>query len=214
MPSRLRGRLLFLKDPVLKLDTILKSCKGVILIKNTEDFMNQYICNYRTIGEISTTDISFLPSVYNFYKNDIIMPKKSLDDMILLLSKDYGLTKVLYSELDRMTAESAISLINYNTPERNMNIPTNDIWQLPQNLLTSRFYKDFYERFVKIGDSPKIILVYIPDKDYFMSNSSFFETAIYIYRGINEDDFNKKGPEYKHYLNNMFLLSEALKMQY
>ena len=176
--------------------------------------MEQYICTYRTIGEISTTDSSFLPSVYNFYKNDIIMPKKSLDDMILLLSKDYGLTKVLYSELDRMTAESAISLINYNTPERNMNIPTNDIWQLPQNLATSRFYKDFYERFVKIGDSPKIILVYIPDKDYFMSNSSFFETAIYIYRGINEDDFNKKGPEYKHYLNNMFLLSEALKMQY
>ncbi|EFU75674.1 hypothetical protein HMPREF0381_2439, partial [Lachnoanaerobaculum saburreum DSM 3986] len=58
---------------------------------------------------------------------------------------------------------------------------------------------------------PKIILVYIPDKDYFMSNSSFFEIAIYVYRGINEDDFNKKGPEYKHYLNSMFLLSEALK---
>lgn len=179
-----------------------------------ENFMNQYICNYRTIGEISTTDISFLPSVYNFYKNDIIMPKKSLDDMILLLSKDYGLTKVLYSELDRMTAESAISLINYNTHENNLNIPTNDIWQLPQSLSTSRFYKDFYERFVKIGDSPKIILIYIPDKDYFMSNSSFFETAIYVYRGINKDDFNKKGPEYKHYLNSMFLLSESLKMQY
>lgn len=179
-----------------------------------ENFMNQYICNYRTIGDISTTDISFLPSVYNFYKNDIIMPKKSLDDMILLLSKDYGLTKVLYSELDRMTAESAISLINYNDHENNQNIPTNDIWQLPQNLATSRFYKDFYERFVKIGDSPKIILIYIPDKDYFMSNSSFFETAIYVYRGINEDDFNKKGPEYKHYLNSMFLLSESLKMQY
>lgn len=203
-----------LKYTVIKLDTLLKSCKWVILIKNKENFMNQYICNYRTIEDISTTDISFLPSVYNFYKNDIIMPKKSLDDMILLLSKDYGLTKVLYSELDRMTAESAISLINYNTPENNMNIPTNDIWQLPQNLATSRFYKDFYERFVKIGDSPKIILVYIPDKDYFMSNSSFFGTAIYVYRGINEDDFNKKGPEYKHYLNSMFLLSEALKMQY
>ena len=178
------------------------------------NFMEQYICNYRTIEDISTTDISFLPSVYNFYKNDIIMPKKSLDNMILLLSKDYGLTKVLYSELDRMTAESAISLINYNTHENNLNIPTYNIWQLPQNLATSRFYKDFYERFVKIGDSPKIILVYIPDKDYFMSNSSFFETAIYVYRGINEDDFNKKGPEYKHYLNSMFLLSEALKMQY
>ena len=203
-----------LKYPVLKLDTTLKSCKGVILIKNKENFMDQYICNYRTIVKISTTDISFLPSVYNFYKNDIIMPKKSLDDMILLLSKDYGLTKVLYSELDRMTAESAISLINYNTHENNLNIPTNDIWQLSQNLATSRFYKDFYERFVKIGDSPKIILIYIPDKDYFMSNSSFFETAIYVYRGINEDDFNKKGPEYKHYLNNMFLLSESLKMQY
>ena len=78
-------------------------------------------------------------------------------------------------------------------------------------MATSRFYKDFYERFVKIGDSPKIILVYIPDKDYIMSNSSFFETAIYVYRGINADDFNKKGSEYKHYLNNMFLLSEALK---
>ena len=203
-----------LKYPEIKLDTILKSCKGVILIKNKKNFMNQYICNYRTIEEISTTDISFLPSVYNFYKNNIIMPKKSLDDMILLLSKDYGLTKVLYSELDRMTAESAISLINYNTHENNLNIPTYDIWQLPQNLSTSRFYKDFYERFVKIGDSPKIILIYIPDKDYFMSNSSFFGTAIYVYRGINEDDFNKKGPEYKHYLNNMFLLSEVLKMQY
>jgi len=203
-----------LKYPGIKLDTILKSYKGVILIKSKENFMNQYICNYHTIEDISTTDISFLPSVYNFYKNDIIMPKKSLDDMILLLSKDYGLTKVLYSELDRMTAESAISLINYNTHENNLNIPTNDIWQLPQNLSTSRFYKDFYERFVKIGDSPKIILIYIPDKDYFMSNSSFFETAIYVYRGINEDDFNKKGPEYKHYLNNMFLLSESLKMQY
>ena len=176
-----------------------------------ENFMNQYICNYRTIGDISTTDSSFLPSVYNFYKNDIIMPKKSPDDMILLLGKEYGLHKVLYSELDRMTAESAISLINYNKPENTLKFPTNDIWQLPQNLATSHFYKDFYERFVKIGDSPKIILVYIPDKDYLMSNSSFFEIAIYVYRGINEDDFNKKGPEYKHYLNNMFLLSEVLK---
>lgn len=203
-----------LKYPVLKLDTILKSCKGVILIKNKENFMNQYICNYHTIEDISTTDISFLPSVYNFYKNDIIMPKKSLDDMILLLSKDYGLTKVLYSELDMITAESAISMINYNKPKNTRNIPTYNIWQLPQNLSTSRFYKDFYERFVKIGDSPKIILIYIPDKDYFMSNSSFFETVIFVYRGINEDDFNKKGPQYKHYLNNMFLLSEALKMQY
>ena len=203
-----------LKYPGIKLDTILKSYKGAILIKSKENFMNQYICNYRTVEDISTTDISFLPSVYNFYKNDIIMPKKSLDDMILLLSKDYGLTKVLYSELDRMTAESAISLINYNNPENNRNTPINDIWQLPQNLSTSRFYKDFYERFVKIGDSPKIILIYIPDKDYFMSNSSFFETAIYVYRGINKDDFNKKGPEYKHYLNSMFLLSESIKMQY
>ena len=150
-----------------------------------ENFMDQYICNYRTIRDISTTDSSFLPSVYNFYKNDI-----------------------------SMTADSAISLINYNKPENTRNIHTHDIWQLPQNLATSRFYKDFYERFVKIGDSPKIILVYIPDKDYIMSNSSFFETAIYVYRGINEDDFNKKGPEYKHYLNNMFLLSESLKMQY
>ncbi|EFU76505.1 hypothetical protein HMPREF0381_1592, partial [Lachnoanaerobaculum saburreum DSM 3986] len=43
--------------------------------------MDQYVCNYRTIGDISTTDSSFLPSVYNFYKNDIIMPKKSQDDM-------------------------------------------------------------------------------------------------------------------------------------
>ena len=203
-----------LKYPGFKLGTILKSYKGVILIKSKENFMNQYICNYRTIEDISTTDISFLPSVYNFYKNNIIMPKKSLDDMILLLSKDYGLTKVLYSELDRMTAESAISLINYNKPKNTRNIPTYNIWQLPQNLSTSRFYKDFYERFVKIGDSPKIILIYIPDKDYFMSSSSFFETAIYVYRGINEDDFNKKGPEYKHYLNSMFLLSESLKMQY
>ena len=177
--------------------------------------MNRYICNYRTIGEISTTDISFLPSVYNFYKNDIIMPKKSLNDMILLLGKEYGLHRVLYSELDRMTAESTISLFSYNKSENTRSIPTNDnIWQLPQNLSTSRFYKDFYERFVKIGDSPKIILVYIPDKDYFMSNSSFFEIAIYVYRGINEDDFNKKGPEYKHYLNSMFLLSESLKIQY
>lgn len=176
-----------------------------------ENFMNQYIFNYRTIGDISTTDNSFLPSVYNFYKNDIIMPKKSPDDMILLLGKEYGLHKVLYSELDRMTAESVISLINYNKPENTLKFPTNDIWQLPQNLATSRFYKDFYERFVKIGDSPKIILAYISDKDYLMSNSSFFETAIYVYRGINEDDFNKKGSEYKHYLNNMFLLSEALK---
>ena len=50
-----------------------------------ENFMNQYIFNYRTIGDISTTDNSFLPSVYNFYKNDIIMQKKSHDDMILLL---------------------------------------------------------------------------------------------------------------------------------
>ena len=176
-----------------------------------ENFMDQYICNYRTIRDISTTDSSFLPSVYNFYKNDIIIPKKSPDDIFLLLGKEYGLNKVLYSELDRMTADSAISLINYNKPENTRNIHTHDIWQLPQNLATSRFYKDFYERFVKIGDSPKIILVYIPDKDYFMSNSSFFEIAIYVYRGINEDDFNKKGPEYKHYLNSMFLLSEALK---
>ena len=168
-----------------------------------ENFMDQYICNYRTIRDISTTDSSFLPSVYNFYK--------SPDDIFLLLSKEYGLNKVLYSELDSMTADSAISLINYNKPENTRNIHTHDIWQLPQNLATSRFYKDFYERFVKIGDSPKIILVYIPDKDYIMSNSSFFETAIYVYRGINEDDFNKKGPEYKHYLNNMFLLSECLK---
>jgi len=176
-----------------------------------ENIMDQYIFNYRTIGDISTTDSNFLTSIYNFYKNDIIMPKKSHDDMILLLSKVYGLNKVLYSKLDSMTAHSAISLINYNKPENTQNITTQDIWQLPQNLATSLYYKDFYERFVKIGDSPKIILVYIPDKDYIMSNSSFFETAIYVYRGINESDFNKKGPEYKHYLNNMFLLSEALK---
>ena len=61
--------------------------------------MDQYICNYRTIRDISTTDSSFLPSVYNFYKNDIIMPKKTQDDIILLLGKEYGLKKVLYSEL-------------------------------------------------------------------------------------------------------------------
>lgn len=89
--------------------------------------MDQYICNYRTIRDISTTDSSFLPSVYNFYKNDIIIPKKSQDDIILLLGKEYGLNKVLYSELDRMTADSAISLINYNKPENTRNIHTHDI---------------------------------------------------------------------------------------
>ncbi|GMO01864.1 hypothetical protein LSA36186_01130 [Lachnoanaerobaculum sp. JCM 36186] len=96
--------------------------------------MDQYIFNYRTIGDISTTDSNFLTSIYNFYKNDIIMPKKSHDDMILLLSKVYGLNKVLYSKLDSMTAHSAISLINYNKPENTQNITTQDIWQLPSTI--------------------------------------------------------------------------------
>ena len=84
-----------LKYPVLKLDTILKSCKGVILIKSKENFMDQYICNYRTIGDISTTDSSFLPSVYNFYKKDKNKPKKTQHHKNLLLSKEYPLKILL-----------------------------------------------------------------------------------------------------------------------
>ena len=143
------------------------------------------------------------------YSKEIVNQIKIIDEVLYSLNLP-SILKNEYLVTDAINCENYLKL-HYNKPNNTRNIPTYNIWQLPQNLSTSRFYKDFYERFVKIGDSPKIILVYIPDKDYIMSNSSFFKTAIYVYRGINEDDFNKKGPEYKHYLNSMFLLSECLK---
>lgn len=179
--------------------------------------MDRYICNFRTI-DIDTTKPTFFGLLYDFYKKDIIQPFKKFDEIIRLLQKEYGLERVYLEEMNEMTKDWALSLSSLSEQPDYLAVERESLWQLPYNSKTDIFHKYFYERFVRtyerfigINDLPKLILLYIKDKDHFVSDCFLLEMAVCVYRGIDYEDFNKKGPIYKNYLNAMFLLGEAIK---
>lgn len=163
--------------------------------------MIQYLSRFKTVSGINACEPDFLQKLEIFYHNDIIMPKKNSNEMMDSLKKEYSIVESNINHLDSIT-HSIISTMQEFHGE--------PIWILPYNKSSSSFYNEFYSHYVCVNKTPKIVLFFQPKEDLFISNSSFFQLAIEVCRGIDPEYALHNNAQYKSYLNALFMLSELL----
>jgi hypothetical protein len=164
--------------------------------------MVQYLSDYKIIEGIDECNKDFVQKLGDFYDNDIIEPKKDCSEMICTLKNEYKITETDIDELDPVTQSLVSNMSGFQK---------NKIWILPYSKVAAAFYKELYSHYFRIDNTPLIFFFYDMGNDVFVSDSSFFQTAIFVYRGINAEDVKKKNTLYKLYLNSMYMLSNAIK---
>lgn len=172
--------------------------------------MDQFICNLKSREvEIDSEKPDFISVVERYYWDNIVSPKKTHEEMSVLLNLELKAEKKELEDLNVLTKESAKLLMEFDTNSKE-DIGNRSVWVLPENESNKVFYDDFNECYYRMNAEPKIVIVYLEAKDSFVSNSSLLEFALLIYRGMNQEEIDKKTPEYKNYLNTIYMLGEML----
>lgn len=164
--------------------------------------MVQYLSDYKIIDGIDECNKDFLQKVGDFYYNDIIEPQKNCREMICTLKNEYKITESAIDKLDPVTQSIVSNMSGFQEDK---------IWILPYSKDAASFYKELYSHYFRIDNIPLIFFFYDMENDIFVSDSSFFQTATFVYRGINAEDVKKKNSLYKLYLNSMYMLSKSIK---
>lgn len=117
---------------------------------------------------------------YEFYKNDFVQPKKSVEDFKEYLCENlrFVFKEVKFKECSRMTQASLEGYVCNNTR----------IWVVENNKIAQIFFKDLYSRWVMCEDSIQLCFLYLEKLDMFWSNSPLFSAFLNVYRGISYED--------------------------
>lgn len=152
--------------------------------------------------DISMTSPSYMRDLKTFYLKDVIVPKRSSEDVIVDLQKSFTVEKVELSKLDDLT---------YSTLKSNFfdNVETEAIiiWKLIRNSSSEIFYKAFYKNYHK-----DIFIYLIFEKNFkkFFSNCSLFQSYITICQGVDQIDIMNETSSFKGYLNTLYLYHQCL----
>lgn len=161
--------------------------------------MRRYLCEYKMAQGIDSTKPGFLTRTEAFYKDKIIFPKKSEEEMISVLRAEYGVRHRSFQDLDKYTQDTVC--------DKYMPVA---VWGFPKTDRTALFYRYFYGHFFKVNDAPQLIIYYVKEQDHFFSNDPSFETVLTVYRGIDAADIQQGTPKYKSYLCDMFHLGKIM----
>ena len=145
-------------------------------------------------GIYSIMKCYYIESLYTKYKDQIIITKKSFDEWIATVNKNFPIKKV----------EITDSIINTFQLIENSTFDLNDwtIYLLEEETNTKIYYDFNRQRFV--GNSP--IYIFISNKKNRIStNCQLLQYKINILRGITTEDIVNKTADYKNYLNELYL---------
>ena len=173
--------------------------------------MDQFLNRFKCLDcDIDVEDEEYISRLEEMYFKEIISPKKKHGEMVSFMENQLGASRNKIVDLGGMTAESVDLLFDLEKSEDDESKADRLVWVLPENENNKVFYDDFNECYYRMNAEPKIVIVYLEAKDSFVSNSSLLEFALLIYRGMNQEEIDKKTPEYKNYLNTIYMLGEML----
>lgn len=173
--------------------------------------MDQFLNRFKCLDcDIDVEDEDYISRLEEMYFKEIISPKRKYGEMVSFMENQLGASRNKIADLGGMTAESVDLLFDLEKSEDDESKADRLVWVLPENEINKVFYDDFNECYYRMNAEPKIVIVYLEAKDSFVSNSSLLEFALLIYRGMNQEEMDKKTPEYKNYLNTIYMLSEML----
>ena len=173
--------------------------------------MDQFLNRFKCLDcDIDVEDEEYISRLEEMYFKEIISPKKKHGEMVSFIENQLGASRNKIADLGGMTAESVDLLFDLEKSEDDESKADRVVWVLPENESNKVFYNDFNECYYRMNAEPKIVIVYLEAKDSFVSNSSLLEFALLIYRGMNQEEMDKKTPEYKNYLNTIYMLGEML----
>lgn len=173
--------------------------------------MDQFLNRFKCLDcDIDVEDEEYISRLEEMYFKEIISPRKKYGEMVSFMENQLGASRNKIVDLGGMTAESVDLLFDLEKSEDDESKADRLVWVLPENENNKVFYDDFNECYYRMNAEPKIVIVYLKAKDSFVSNSSLLEFALLIYRGMNQEEMDKKTPEYKNYLNTIYMLSEML----
>ncbi len=144
---------------------------------------------------VDTEGQNYIKDLHDFYFNKIISPKCNKVELLKKLYPYYS-----FEIVEKTHAKNLFDIISID------DISSDNIWKLQKNIHSSNFYKYQTLRFF---DDAQIYFAYVDCIDTFVSNCSMFELYISYLRGV--DNINLRNPEYKHYLNNIYMYNCCLK---
>ena len=158
--------------------------------------MELLICKPKT-PKIKPTNKNFIREINDFYADDIIMPKKSISSVLKGLEEMFLLEEVFFPT----------DIIRLCFPHID-NTPTDLV---VKKLLyadnTESYFRYHRLRFV---DSREIYIICSKNMDFITSNCELFDLFINVYRGIDKKEAYEMSPEYKGYLNSIYMYNMAL----
>lgn len=151
---------------------------------------------------ISMTAPSYMNDLKTFYMKDVIVPKRSNEDIIDDLQKSFTIEIIELSKLDDL-AYSTLKNEYFNTLETETII----IWKLIRNSSSEIFYKAFYKNYHK-----DILIYLIFEKNFkkFFSNCSLLQSYITICQGVDQIDIMNETSSFRGYLNTLYLYHQCL----
>lgn len=145
---------------------------------------------------IDDTSPSFINDLKIVYKNRVITPQKSAEELFESLKSEFKIHKIVLTDiLNLMTLETIKWAMKKLSPEA-------EIYSLVRDENSEKFYKYLQDRFAL---HPALCILYDKPSGRICSNScELLDTYITILRGIDKKDIEDNSAEYKFYLNSMY----------
>ncbi len=150
---------------------------------------------YKLPIRLNIYDKNFIKELHKFYADEIICPMCDKNKLLEKLNELYSFEIVERKYVDYLFQGISIE-----------SIKNGDIWILHKTDQSSKFYKYYIQ---ECQESTPIFFAYLDDRGIFVSNCSMFEVYISYLKGVDNIDMNN--PEYKSYLNNLYLYNCCLK---
>lgn len=152
---------------------------------------------------IDPFDKSYFLKLDEYYGSNVIVGKKTTEELIKFCDKKYGLTKVCFDDLDDI-GKSHLKCFIENLSVYGVCKENTNLYLLSKNKLTQPsydYYYRHYESYYKMTDNECKVFVFAdPRAGHFHSNSAMFDSLLQVLSGIDKSDIDEKNLEYFHYL--------------
>ncbi|MGN0240728.1 MAG: hypothetical protein ACI4CS_03490 [Candidatus Weimeria sp.] len=147
-------------------------------------------------NNIDDTSPSLIKDLKKIYKNRVITPQKSAEELFESLKNEFKIYKIVSTDiLNLMTLETIKWAMKKLSSEA-------EIYSLVRNENSEKFYKYLQDRFVL---HPALCILYDKSSGKICSNNcELLDTYITILRGIDKKDIEDNSAEYKSYLYSMY----------
>lgn len=150
--------------------------------------------------DVNPFSSNFFPCLMEKYRDKIVEPYKSCEELLDTLKLMYCFELISYEE-------AMIEMRGFIT-DNDITKEKSTFYLLKPDNSSEIFYRDHTARFFP---ESRIILLLDKDKEKFIANNHLFQLKVNILRGINREEADNFTHKFKEYLNFFYVYDMALK---